>query len=134
MPILKNARHEAFAQAIAKGQTSDQAYQTAGFSANRGNATRLKAKESVSQRVDELLSKAAERTLVTIDSVTSELEEARALALATKQSAAAVTASMGKAKLHKLLIERAEVEHKGLEGLLEKISGNAIRPTEHDNG
>lgn len=30
MPVLKNARHEKFAQALAKGKTADEAYQLAG--------------------------------------------------------------------------------------------------------
>ncbi|MDX0979387.1 terminase small subunit, partial [Sinorhizobium medicae] len=31
MPVLKNARHEKFAQARAKGNTVDEAYVVAGF-------------------------------------------------------------------------------------------------------
>lgn len=36
MPVLKNARHERFAQGRAKGKTIDEAYVDAGFKANRG--------------------------------------------------------------------------------------------------
>lgn len=43
MPVLKNARHETFAQGLAKGLTADEAYAAAGFTPNRGNATRMKA-------------------------------------------------------------------------------------------
>lgn len=60
MPVLKNPKHEAFAQGLAGGKSADQAYQDAGFSANRGNATRLKAKESVAARVAELTESVAE--------------------------------------------------------------------------
>lgn len=38
MPVLKNARHERFAQARANGKTVDDAYVDAGFKANNGNA------------------------------------------------------------------------------------------------
>lgn len=61
MPALKNARHERFAQELAKGETADAAYVTAGYRANRGNATVLKAKQSVRKRVEELQGRAAEK-------------------------------------------------------------------------
>jgi len=61
MPILPNARHESFAQALAKGKTADEAYVLAGFKANRGNAARLNANESIRNRVQELQAKAAEK-------------------------------------------------------------------------
>lgn len=55
MPVLKNARHEAFAQELAKGKTADEAYRLAGFKPNRGNASVLKRKEIISNRVAEIL-------------------------------------------------------------------------------
>lgn len=73
MPVLTNARWERFAQELAKGKTADEAYQRAGFKANRGNATRLKANESVAARVDEILGKVAERAEITQADVLREL-------------------------------------------------------------
>lgn len=61
MPALKNAKYEAYAQGLANGLSADQAYQEAGFKANRGNAIRLKANESIMKRVQELLDNAAEK-------------------------------------------------------------------------
>jgi hypothetical protein len=61
MPVLKNARHERFAQARAKGKTIDDAYVDAGFKENRGNAARLNANESIRKRVDEITSRVAEK-------------------------------------------------------------------------
>ena len=61
-----NRRHEAFAQALAKGMTADAAYVTAGFKANRGNAARLNANESIKARVAELQAEAAKRTVEAI--------------------------------------------------------------------
>lgn len=55
MPALKNARHEAFARELAKGKTADEAYKLAGFKPDRGNASRLQQKDSIRQRVTELL-------------------------------------------------------------------------------
>lgn len=61
MPVLKNTRHEAFAQALARGIVTDDAYVEAGFKFNRGNAARLKANESVRKRVAELQARVAEK-------------------------------------------------------------------------
>ena len=61
MPVLKNARHEKFAQALAKGKTADEAYEAAGYSANRGNAIRLKANESIMKRVREIAARVSEK-------------------------------------------------------------------------
>ena len=38
MPALKNPRHEAFAQAVARGMSASAAYVEAGYKANRHNA------------------------------------------------------------------------------------------------
>lgn len=108
MPVLKNPRHEAFAQALAKGETADQAYQSAGYKEDRGHASRLAANGSIRQRLTELQSAAAERTLVTIDSITRELDEDRELARSVKQAAAAITATVNKAKLHGLMTDKHE--------------------------
>jgi hypothetical protein len=54
MPILSNTRHEAFAHAIARGETIERAFREAGYSANSGNASRLNGKDSVADRVGEL--------------------------------------------------------------------------------
>jgi phage terminase small subunit len=61
MRSLKNAKHERFAQELAKGKTADEAYRLAGFKANRGNAATLKAKQSISDRVRELQERVVER-------------------------------------------------------------------------
>ncbi|WMT90137.1 hypothetical protein [Pelagibacterium sp. H642] len=106
MPILPNQRHESFAQALAKGKTADEAYALAGFKPNRGNATRLKANESIRKRVEELQGRVAKKVEVTVESLAMELEEARTLALGEKQSGAAVSATMGKAKLFGLGVEK----------------------------
>jgi phage terminase small subunit len=61
MATLKNARHEAFARCLAEGKTADEAYQAAGFSPNRGNATRLKANESIRKRVEQIVNRVSEK-------------------------------------------------------------------------
>lgn len=114
MPVLKNARHERFSQALAQGLSADEAYAEAGYKPHRGNASTLRANQNISSRVAEIQGRAAERAAVTIQSLTDELEEARAMALAEKQSSAAVAATLGKAKLHGLIVEKKQ--HSGPNG------------------
>jgi len=73
MPALENQRHEAFAQALAKGMSADEAYVKAGFKANRGNASRLKANENVASRVEEIVNRGAEKAGLTVAKVLDEL-------------------------------------------------------------
>lgn len=61
----------------------------------------------------ELQERAAEKVAVTIESVTRELEDARQKAMGEpKGAAAAVSAVLGKAKVHGLLEDRTKVEGK----------------------
>lgn len=69
---LANARHEAFAQELAKGLSAAEAYVKAGYKPNDGNAIRLKANERVANRVAELVNQSAERTGVTLDRILNE--------------------------------------------------------------
>ena len=108
MPALANPKHERFAQALAKGETADAAYSIAGYKPNRGNAATLKANQSILYRVAEIQGKAAAKAGVTIQSLTDELEQARGIAIAEKQSSAAVAATMGKAKLLGLVVDKQE--------------------------
>jgi phage terminase small subunit len=108
MPVLDNARHERFAQALAKGETADAAYVSAGFSANRGNAARLNANESVRKRVAELQAKAAEKAVVTVEDIARQLDEDRDFARTNGSAAAAVAATLGKAKVLGLVVDKAE--------------------------
>ncbi|WP_406853505.1 terminase small subunit [Alsobacter sp. KACC 23698] len=73
MPVLKNAKHERFAQEISKGATADEAYALAGYSPHRSNAARMSANEHIRSRVEEILSKAADKVGVTVERVISEL-------------------------------------------------------------
>jgi hypothetical protein len=54
MPLLPNPRHEAFAQARAKGARLEDAYEDAGFAPGHGHASRLALQEPVAERVAEL--------------------------------------------------------------------------------
>ena len=99
MPVLKNARHEKFAQCVAKGSSAAEAYESAGFKPHRQNAARLMTKDDVKARICELQAPAAKKVEVTVESLARELEEARTMALVDRQASAAVSATLGKAKL-----------------------------------
>lgn len=73
MPVLKNTRHEAFAQARAKGKTADEAYQIAGYRPSRSAAARLCANVSVELRIAELTERTAVRAEIDIARVLQEL-------------------------------------------------------------
>lgn len=73
MPPLHNARHERFAQELAKGKSADDAYRVAGYKPDRGNASRLTANDSILERVAEIQRRGAERAEVTVERVVREL-------------------------------------------------------------
>src|SRR6516225_4596290 len=54
MPALKNPRHEALAQALARGMSASAAYVEAGYKANRHNAAALAREKHIRTRVTEL--------------------------------------------------------------------------------
>ena len=130
MPALSNPKHERFAQALAKGETADAAYVLAGYEENRGNATRLKANESVLARVAELQERAAVRTEITVASITDRLLKLADVAEQTgiekdgetgevtksspKHLGVARNALMDAAKLNGLVVEKGEHEVKHL--------------------
>jgi len=108
MPALKNARWERFVQALAKGETTDAAYALAGYAPNRGNATRLKANEAVLGRLAEIQEKAAVRAEITAADIAKQLDEDREFARKVGSAAASVAATMGKAKVLGLIIDKGE--------------------------
>jgi hypothetical protein len=62
MPILQHPRHEAFAQARAKGARLDDAYEDAGFAPGNGHASRLALRPEVAERIGELRADCSELT------------------------------------------------------------------------
>lgn len=61
MPVLRNARHEAFAQALAAGQSASDAYVTAGYRQSRSAASRLSTNVNIERRVREIKARAADK-------------------------------------------------------------------------
>ena len=112
MPVLRNPRHEKFAQEIAKAKTATAAMAAAGYSDPR-NSTRLTKNDEIRRRIEELKERGAARAEVSVASLLGELEEARLLALKLGQASAAVAATMGKAKICGLIVDRREVGDAG---------------------
>jgi len=130
MPPLDNPRWERFAQELAKGQSQTGAYLAAGYRGDKSPATaasRLSTNVKVAARLRELQERTAAKAEVTRDSILAELEEARVMAKKNGQSAAAVSASMGKAKLVGLLVDRKEVGGPGEFADLENMTADELR-------
>lgn len=108
MAALPNARHERFAQEIAKGKTADEAYVIAGYKENRGNAATLKSNQNILDRIAELQNVASLRVEVTIASLIQEAAEIQTAAKEANQHSAAVAALTAKAKLAGLWVDKNE--------------------------
>jgi len=73
MPVLPNRKHEAFAQAMAKGKPQAEAYVLAGYKASEPHASRLASDGKVQARMAELAEKSAVRAEIDISQVLREL-------------------------------------------------------------
>jgi hypothetical protein len=125
MAILTNPKHEAFAQALARGMSASAAYGQVGFKPHRANAATLARKKHISVRVAELQEEqlaihqqataaAAANKQVTIESLIGEAEAARAKAMSEKGgAAAAVSALTAKAKLAGMWREKLDQHNTG---------------------
>lgn len=114
MPVLNNAKHELFAQGIAKGESQRQAYIAAGYTASinpdvtDAAASRLLRDVRVSARVQELQNKAAARAEITLESWIQEGAELMRAALAAGDSTAASQQYERVAKVAGFWIDRSE--------------------------
>jgi hypothetical protein len=124
-------KQEKFCQKYIETGNASEAYRQSYDCANmkmetiNRSAKELLDNHKISTRINELKALSVERHLVTVDSITAELEQARALALNIEQPSAAVSASMGKAKLHGIIVDKSELSGK---------NGDAIKfQTESDD-
>jgi len=111
-----------------------QSYNTkANYATVNVDACNTLAKPNVSLRVEELRKEARERTMVTVESLITELEEARqaALGATNPQSGAAVAATMGKAKLCGL--DKQIIEHIG-DVPVGRVTVEVVSARPEDNG
>lgn len=116
MPALKNARHEAFCQAMMKGKNQSEALVIAGFpdsSSTAVRASQIYRRSDVIARMAELQAKVEAKFIknAVYDAQTA-MDEAKAaldMAMERNNPGAAVQAVMLRAKLMGLLIEKKEV-------------------------
>jgi hypothetical protein len=125
MPALANSRHEAFAQALARGLSASAAYGEAGFRPHRANAATLARKKHISVRVAEIqavqlaihqqaTAEAAANAKVTLESLIAEAEAARIKAMSERGgAAAAVSALTAKAKLAGMWRDKVDQHNTG---------------------
>ena len=59
MPVLKNPRHERFAQLLASGKTATDAHEKVGFKRSRFNASHLAARPGIGARIQQITTVAA---------------------------------------------------------------------------
>ncbi len=113
MPDL-TPKQEAFARKYVELGNASEAYRQSYDADNSSpetvkvEASRLLDNPNVALTVIKLQEEARERTLVTVESLTRELDEDRELARAEKQTSAAISAVMGKAKLHGLVTDKTK--------------------------
>lgn len=127
MPALGNPRHERFAQELAKGKTADEAYETAGYKPNRGNATTLKANQSISDRVAEIVERASTRVEITLARLMEMATTVYDRALEQGQNAAAISAVKELGVLSGHRVERRENTNRNLDDLSDSDLLNIAR-------
>lgn len=110
---------ELFCLAYVETGNASEAYRRSYNTANMADKTAQREgyntlqKPQVQARIEELRNQVMDRHEITVDTLLLELEQARRLALETKKAAAAVTATMGKAKLLGLDKQIVELTGKG---------------------
>ena len=127
------AKQEAFCLAYIETGNASEAYRSA-YKADRMKPATINRKAAelmdngkITARLQQLRAPIMERHNVTVDSLLLELEEARQVALGaeTPQSGAAVTATMGKAKLCGL--DKQIIDLRSSDGSMSpKVSGDAV--------
>lgn len=126
-------KQEKFCQLYVETGNASEAYRGSyDASKMKPDSVNRKAKElldnvKIAARLKQIRERHIKRHEVTVDSLVGELEEARLLALKLAQPSAAVSASMGKAKIYGLdrqVIEQVTT-HKLDKSLAERLSGGS---------
>lgn len=127
MAALSNAKHEKYASAIASGKSATEAMALAGYSDPR-NSTRLTKNDEIQRRIAELQNKAAEKTVLTVASLTQRLLDIAAKGETASDApllSVARAALMDAAKLNGLIIEKSLSAQTSVEDLLDQLDGKA---------
>jgi phage terminase small subunit len=110
-----NDKQRAFVREYLIDRNATQAAIRAGYSEKTAYSIgqRLLKKVEVAEAIKAGESEHAERCAVTIESLTKELDEDRLLARDNSQPSAAISAVLGKAKLHGFMTDKADVNVTG---------------------
>jgi hypothetical protein len=117
MPVLKNPKHEMFAQYLAQGKTQDEAYELCGYRPSRGNASHLADKQSIRDRVHQVTTQTvtkeatatAKKAAFTLESLIQRHDAVYERALDSGQYPAATNANKEISILTGHRVERAEI-------------------------
>ena len=126
--IKLTPKQEKFCQVyIETGNASEayrQAYNTEKMKPESVNSKgyQLLQQVQITARLDELRAEHKKRHEITVDTLVAELEEARKLAFETDKAAAAVSATMGKAKLLGLVVDKQETAIKQAPTIVVELS------------
>jgi hypothetical protein len=117
MPVLSNAKHELFSQQLALGKTASEAYELAGYKPSRSNASVLRAKQNISDRLAEILQE-SEKTVLnqieyTRERLLAKLDHAYDVAEKRSNGSAMSAAIVAQARICGLIIDRREVGEVG---------------------
>lgn len=107
-------RQERFVLLIIKGETQSTAYEQAGYSAKTKEigstaASKLIRNPNIQGRMLELQQALAVRTVVSLESLTAQLDEIRVAAKAAGSYGPAVAAVVAVARLHGFMVDRQEL-------------------------
>lgn len=109
---LKNVGHEAFAQNVAAGMGIADAYAKAGYKPNAAAATKVGKRSEVAIRIAALQTLTARNAAFTVQDMIKQLDEDRKFAKERGAPAAMISASMGKAKILGMLVDKQEITGK----------------------
>jgi hypothetical protein len=138
MPVLKNPRHERFAQLLASGKTATDAYEEAGYKRNDGNGPALARTEEINGRVTEINGQrlerqqkveaaATERAIITRAGLIEMCRDTYIAARQSGQFGAATQALKELGVLSGLRIERAEHGRAGEFQWIESLTPEDLR-------
>lgn len=123
MPSNLTPKQEKFCQVYIETGNASEAYRQAyDVKKMKSETVTVKASEllkngNITVRVEQLKNHHAKRHNYKVDDLLEELEQARQLALQAEQTSAAVSATMGKAKL--LGLDKQVIEHSGTVGSID---------------
>lgn len=121
MGALSNAKHERYAQGVAKGLSQTQAYTDAGYIGDETAASRLSRNDKVKARVAELLENASMRAEISVASVTADLlriaQKAEKLGDAAGFQAARASL-VDAAKVNGLIIDKSQVTEESVQRII----------------